>query len=330
MWPSRFRRHARIVSVAAACLFLLTRVVAAPSLANDELLAMVPAGAEMVSGLQSGQPISFLVMTRSNTVDLTDFQSFTGADLSRSIRRVVMVAKSGLAGQLSEHLLLAIGRYDPLRIIKEAPALGTSETQYLGLRVLVLPPAERNRDVAPDVRWLAVIDGRIAVFGTIRIVQEALSHYVERSPPDGRLMWHLSHIRADDQSWSIVASSVRSMEMVRRSLVPLDASLADPIYDGVGLVLGIHFGRQVEVQYDNEPDWHDPQAAEASQTGAADSFEQPPALRSYSFRDEQNSDRHVIRVSLQQYETWISGQTSLPGEAPPQPSQQLAPRKRIR
>ena len=248
MWSSSFRRNARIVAAGAACLFLGQRVVAAPSLANDGLLAMVPAGAEIVSGLQSGQPVSFLVMTRSNTVDLTDFQSFNGADLSRSIRRVVMVAKSGPAGQLSEYLLLANGRYDPLQIGKAALALGTSETQSLGFRVLVLPPGERNRDVAPDVRWLAVIDGRIAVFGTIRIVREALSHYVDRSPPDGRLMWHLSHIRADDQSWSIVAASVRGMERVRRSLVPLDASLADPIHNGVGLILGIHFGRQVEVQ----------------------------------------------------------------------------------
>jgi NOL1/NOP2/fmu family ribosome biogenesis protein len=38
----------------------------------------------------------------------------------------------------------------------------------------------------------------------------------------------------------------------------------------------------------------------------------------------------MIKVSRQQYEKWIAGQTVLPGEAPPHAELQLARQKRIR
>jgi hypothetical protein len=243
---------ARIIAIAAGCLVSVDWVLAAPSTVDHDLLAMVPGDATIVSELRSGQPVSFLVMTRSNTVDLTDFQSLTGADVSRVIGHVVLIATSGPAGLLAEHTLLADGHYDSHKIFKACLANGATPSEYLGFPVLVLQPMERNRDVSPDVRWLIVIGRKIALFGTIATVQEALHRYLDRTPPITLLLWNLAHLRGDDQSWSIVSPSVRGIEMIRRSLVPLDATLADPIHSGDGLVLGIHFGRQVNVEYENE------------------------------------------------------------------------------
>lgn len=311
-------RSVRTVAIAAGCLFSTRCVLATPSIVDHELLSMVPGGTQVISGLRPGQPTSFLVMTRNNTADLTDFQSLTGADASRVIGQVVLIATSGPAGLLTEHALLANGHYDSHNIFKSALANGAARSQYLGLPVLVVSPMLRNRDVAPDVRWLIVIDNRIAVFGTIPSAQETLRRYLDRTSPDARLLWNLANLRSEDQSWSIVAvPSVRALEMVRRSLAPLDASLGDSFHAGNGLVLGIHFGRQVEAEYEDVP-------AELLQ---------PPALDAplgYTFRNEESPNYHMIKVSRQQYEKWIAGQTTLPGEAPPHPEQQLARQKRIR
>jgi len=316
-----------ITTLAAGCFFSAGWVLASPSIMADDLLAIVPGGAEVVSELRSGQPASFLVMTRSNTVDLTDFQSLTGADLSRVIGRVVLIATSGPAGPLTGHALLADGHYDSRNITKVALANGAAQSEYRGIPVLVLQPmAGRSRDVAPDVRWLSVIDGKIVMFGTTATVQELLRRYLDRTPPAVSLLWNLAHLRRDDQSWSIVAPSVRVIEMVRRSLVSLDATLADPIHAGNGLVLGIHFGRQVELEYENETDWRDGGDFATSGAGRGLAAHTQPMFRSYTYRNQEQSDYRVIKMSRPKYEEWIAAQTSLPGEAPPHAVEPLAQR----
>jgi hypothetical protein len=320
-------RVGRILAFGAGCLCSSPCVFPAPSIVGNDLLAMVPAGAEICSELRSGEPVSFLVRTRSNIVDLTDFQSLTGADVSRAIGRVVLIATSTPSRPLAEHALLANGHYDSQNIFKAALSNGAAETEYLGFRVLVIQPMKRNRDVAPDVRWLIIIDGKTAVFGTVAVVREALRRYLDQTPPDALLRWNLAHLRADDQSWSIVAASVRGFAMVRRSLVPLDASLGDPIHAGEGLVLGIHFGRMVELEYENMPDWQQVSRVATDPAEWTEPTQRPGsvAVPSFSLRNVDNRDHHTLKVSRQQYEKWIARQTVLPGEPSPHADQFLGP-----
>ena len=120
--------------------------------------------------------------------------------------------------------------------------------------------------------------------------------------------------------------------MVRQSLVPLDAELADPMYVSEGLVLGIHFGRVVEVEYENERDWQDaPGAAmESPELFKATQQAELGGLPGFRFRNRDNPEHHVIKVSRQQYEKWIAEQTPLPGEPPLHADRQLSHPKRGR
>ena len=322
-------RGVRMMVAAAGFASLGSGLAASPSILDQALLGMVPERAEIVSGLMSGQPGSFLVMTRTNTSDLTDFQSLTGVDPSRVIGRVVLVAGMGAAGHLSEHALLAEGHFNFRNIFKAALSNGAAQTDYEGFPVLVLQPMERNRDVAPEVRWFSVIDGKIVVFGSVDMVQEALRRYMKRTSPDVVLRWSLTQLRADDQSWSIVAPSVRGIEMVRQSLVPLDAELANPIHVSEGLVLGIHFGRVVEVEYANARDWKAAPGEETDLLQLSQNAE-PTRVPGFSFRQRDNQEHHVIKVSRQQYEKWIAEQTTLPGEPPLHADEHLADPKHFR
>jgi hypothetical protein len=317
---------ASMVAAAAGFACSAGRVAASPSILDQALLGMVSERAEIVSALMPGLPASFLVMTRNNTTDLTDFQSLAGVDPSRVTEHVLLVAGMGPMGHLSAHVLLADGQFNFRNIFKAALSNGAGLMDFEGFSVLVLQPLDRNRDVAPEVRWLIVIDGKIVVFGSVAMVQEALRRYLGRQSPNVILRGSLTHLRADDQSWSIVVPSVREIEMVRDSLAPLDADLANPTHAAEGLVLGIHFGRVVEVEYENEREW---QAApgvptDSPELGQAIQHAKPGGVRGFRFRNRDTPEHHVIKVSRQQYEAWIADQTPLPGEPAPHAEQHLA------
>ena len=87
MWLDSLRGARTLVAAAGFACFG-SWVVASPSILDQALLGMIPERAEIILGLMSGQPSSFLVMTRSNTTDLTDFQSLTRVETSRLIERV--------------------------------------------------------------------------------------------------------------------------------------------------------------------------------------------------------------------------------------------------
>ena len=114
--------------------------------------------------------------------------------------------------------------------------------------------------------------------------------------------------------------------MVRQSLLPLDTDLADPVHESEALVLGIHFGRVVEVEYENERDWQGAPgvATEPRELSQAIQHAEPGSVPGFRFRNSDDPEHHVIKVSRQQYEKWIAEQTPLPGEPPPHADRQLS------
>src|ERR1700733_10650362 len=84
--------------------------------AEDPLLRLVPAHAEIVAGIQDphhgDQSGRLLIVTHNNNVDLRDWITLAGVDDQQEVDRLVEVARSSRgSGDLSEHLLLLRGSF---------------------------------------------------------------------------------------------------------------------------------------------------------------------------------------------------------------------------
>src|SRR5215472_9633382 len=291
----------------AALLCVVGSASASPPAQDPRLLPLVPLGAEIVAGFAPGQPVSHLVVTRNNTTDLQDLESFAGVDPTRSIEAVILIAASGSGGFLSEHSLVASGRFDARHIFKAAKENGATESEYLGIPVLIVPPLDRDKGVSDDARWFAVIDSQIAVFGTIPMVQEELSRSLAKSQADPSLTGDLARLRPDDQSWCLLSSAVHKAEVARRWLAVLDPALGQADFVNNRVVMGTHFGKQIEIEFEYFPDsamTDDPLQAqrETGQTPRPDTA----VLASRFVGNSDTGPHKVIRFSQKQYDQWTA------------------------
>ncbi len=294
----------------ANCLVFLafSTASASPPDADPRLLSLVPPGAAIVAGLTPGTPASYLALTRNDSADLGDFLSIAGVDPTRRIWRITLVASAGDHGFISEHSLLASGQFDSRHILKSAEQNGAVESEYRGIPVLIVPPLGRDKNISHHIRWLTFPDSQIAVFGTVPMVQEELSRYVARSPADLSLVDKLSHLRSADQSWCVLNPTVYNQEIVRRTLAALDPNLGHPNHANDGLILGIHFGRRVEIEYEIVPGSRD---SEGSQPETQPGFQQAPSPEaaqpySYFLSNSQPILHRVIRLSKKVYDDFIA------------------------
>ena len=298
-------RYALLNGLAFLC--MLGTAPASPPGPDPGLLSLVPPGAAIVAQVTYGTEPTYLVLTRNNTADLMDLQAITGVDPTRTIARTIFAATRGSQGLISEHSLLASGHFDPQHIFKAAVENGATKAEYLGIPVLSVPPLDRAKGISRDLRWLAVIDSQIAVFGTVPMVQEELSRYLARSPADVSFIVRLSHLHSADQSWCVLTPTVYNREIVRRTLAALDPGLGRLDHANDGLILGIHFGRRVEIEYESASDSSN---TEVSQPETQPGFSQaPPELPPTASHFVSNSNTtlpRVIRLSKKQYDEFIA------------------------
>ena len=291
----------------AALLCAIAPASATPPVQDPRLLSLVPPGAEIVAGITVGLPLSHLVATRNNTTDLMDFESFAAVDADRMTMAVILIAASGTRGFVSEHSLLASGRFDTKHIFKAAKENGATESEYLGVPVLIIPPLDRDKGVSDDVRWFAVIDSQIAVFGTIPMVQEELSRSLAGNQPDPSLTRDLSRLRSNDQSWCVLSSALNTTEVTRRWLAMLDPARGQANFVHGRVIMGIHFGRQIEIEFEEVPDSANivdqlgpqPQISQTPQPGTA-------PLTSQFVSNGDTTLHKVIKLSRKQYEQWTA------------------------
>jgi hypothetical protein len=281
---------------------------ASPPGSDPRLLFLVPPGAAIVAGLTQGTPDSYLALTPNNTTDLMDFLSITGVDPTRKIWGTTLIAASDSQGLLSEHSLLASGRFDSRHIFKALMENGATKTEYAGIPVLIVPPLDRDKGISQHPRSLAFIDSQIAIFGTIAMAQEELARYLARSPADLVLMERLSRLHSRDQSWCVLTPTIHNKEIVRRTLGALDPNPSQPDDSNDGLILGIHFGRRVEIEYESIPDSGN---SEESQPQTAPEFSAAPLTKapqpvSSFFSNSQTIPHKVIRLSQKQYEEFVA------------------------
>src|ERR1700750_1392836 len=116
-----FPRWLRYPSIAT----MIVTVSCVPALgsgpAEDRLLRLVPANAEIVAGIQDphhgDQSGRLLIVTHNNKVDLRDWMTLAGVDDQQEVDRLIEVAMPSPLGELGEHLLLLRGAFNGSRIL---------------------------------------------------------------------------------------------------------------------------------------------------------------------------------------------------------------------
>ena len=292
---------------------LLTLLVApiCSAKSDRQIIAMVPPGAQIVAGLNAppsqGQPDHLLLVTHHNIVDLQDLFALTGSDGSRIIREVVFVAIADDAGELNEHSLLASGHFDQAHIFKSAVEGGATVADYRGIRVLVIQPFARERGSFIDVRWLAVLDSNLLVFGTIDTTRRELDRYIDRSPADSSLLYRLTRLREKDQTWCLLSPPDHSDE-IQKVLASLDPKLAEIAQSGGSLEFGIHYGKEVEFEYEATEDSAVARRAplQSLMRSPAGSQNKATLLPVLNIIGDDNASGGVIRVSMRRYRAWLA------------------------
>lgn len=284
---------------------------------NLRMLSLVPSGVQIVAGIEAppsqSQPDNFVLITHSNTVDLKDFFALTGADDSRTIHEIIFVAMADHNDALGGHSLLVNGHFNQQRLFKSATDGGAKATTYRGIAVLEIQPFARERDVFTDVRWFAVLDSDIVVFGTVAAAQLELDRYLAHSGTDPALVQELAQLHGKDQTWCVLSSSVSTLsspawnDQIRNVLARLNPQLADLSQSAGTLECGVHYGRQVEFEYDLAVT---PAAAlRAGIESAKQSSSELPGSSSLfpalNMSGDANTLRGVIKVSMRRYKQWL-------------------------
>jgi hypothetical protein len=272
---------------------------------DPQLLSMVPPNARVVAGVcppnRSG---TLLLINTENQIDLNDFVALFGVDEAKRWHQVMVVGGAGDAGKLAEHSVLASGRFNSGLIFKSAIRDGATTDRYRGIAVLVLQPFASDPADLITTRWLTILDSKLAIFGSIAMVQEELDRHLAGMTADSILMERLSHLRQADDSWSAVKHFIAE-ERVELALGLLDPKFASLVRSGDEFVLGVHLGRQVEIEYQFfaplQPS-HSIASRSPANRGPETFLSQPNAER-----EQDSGFAHVVvTTSRKKYDSWMS------------------------
>lgn len=282
--------------------------------AENRLLRLVPANAEIVAGIQDphhrGQSGRLLIVTHNDNVDLRDWIALAEAvDDRQQVDKLVEAAASSTRGELSEHLLLAGGSFHGSAILQAAESDGGVRSEYKGVRIVALKPFTREQQEMRDTRWLAVLDDNTAIFGSPAMVKSALDRYLSSSAPDAELMNRISGLRPDVNCWSVLTMPGR---MMAAHVLPavLDETSAALLRRVTNLSISIHYGSNNRVDF-----IFGTENAQAA-TELATAISGPPHLLSVaanpharleSVAVRQNEVRGSVRVAEKEFDPWLAG-----------------------
>lgn len=246
------------------CSFFLFHSSTAFGFAPDpRLLQLVPPESRMIAGVRSspdpGQLSGILMVTRNNEMDRDDFLALTGGDLSLRINEAVFLAAGGPDGQLIEHSVLVSGHFDRDAIFRLASDGGATRQSYRGIAVLAVQPFAREAGSMRELRWLAIPDQGLAIWGTVASVQHELDRWIANSPADPELLERISQLDDRDETWCLLPAP-RADGPVANILGSLDARLEALAGQGRPIQFGIHIGRNVEITASSgstqQPGWN--------------------------------------------------------------------------
>lgn len=286
----------------------------AGSPAQDRLLRLVPANAEITAGIQDphhgDQSGRLLIVTHNDDVDLRDWIALAGTMNDRQqVDKLIEAAASSLRGELSEHLLLAGGSFRGAGILHAAESDGGVRSEYKGVRIVELKPFAREQQEMGDIRWLAMLDDKTAVFGSPAMVRSALDRYLSSAPADAELVKRMSGLKPDVNCWSILTMPGR---MMAAHVIPatIDDTNAALLRGVTSLSISVRYGskNRVDLIFDTE-------SAEAA-TALATAISGPPHLLSVAGTLHahlenvavwQNEVRGSVRVAEKEFDLWLAG-----------------------
>jgi len=309
-------------------------VAGSASPVDSKLVALVPPGAQIVAGIEDPHnPTSkgrLLLVTHSSNLDFNDWIALTGVDPQRQTDEVIEVAASSAEGELHEHLLLVAGQFERERVFRAALQNGASVIEYRGQGVLVVKPFAREAEEMTASRWMAILDDRTTIFGSLELVRQALDRYLSRSGPDDLLMARLRLLHSDVNSWNMLAMSA---PMLARHVAPgqLNAPWTHLLDGADELTVGIHYGSTDRIDF----------AVHAVSRGNASSLvgflragfpagprivqaaaSNEPRPRLQNLATEENRVRGSFLVRGKQFDAWIASvynQRSSASNAEPRP-----------
>jgi len=298
-------------SILFAFLTCMAVSISPAATADLKLLSLIPPGAQAVARISSPNPSAlighFVLTTRNNGINYNDFWALTGGDSTLVVREFIYVVAADSTETLNEqNSLLASGNFDRDRIYRSALNGGASVTRYRGVPVLVVQPLARERAEFSEVRWLAIPDSSILLFGSIASVQQELDRHLDRSPTDPRLIARLARLRRDDNSWFLLYLLTWPSD-IRGPLAALNPKLAELLKDGDTLQFGVHYGRQIEFEYEiTTPSTEGTRRISDSLSQSLAGLEKASALLcSTNAVTEGNTVRGVLKVSTARYNAWL-------------------------
>jgi hypothetical protein len=286
-------------------LIAVEMVWAAPP--DPKLLSLVPPDTQLVAGASNqthpGTPESFLLTGRYNLIDRRDFLSLAGVDDAMKISQMIFAAGGSEASTWGEHSILVSGLFNQERIFKAALQNGATVTDFKGIRVLVQQPFARELGTVKEVRWLAVLDSKVALFGTRLSVELELNRYLAGSAADPLLVQRVSRLRADNATWSVLGSFDVDDEL-EHVFGSLDPVLANLIHDRKSFQFGVHYGKKVELEYDAV-------VPSAAPTQSISNFSGQSLVAgndkgsSLLSRQDPAGQHGVVKLTAAQYKAWL-------------------------
>ena len=301
----------RCICLPIATMSIVFTGIAAAASPDPLLLSLMPHGAQIVAGTSAppskDQSHSFLLFTLVNAMDLQDFRSLMAVDDAKFFRQVFLAAGQKDVHSPIEHSVLAVGRFHQDRVYKAAIHNGARPRDYRGIAIVEVPPFSRNPRTFSDIRWMAILQSDLALFGTIANVREEIDRYQDHTPADSWLLERLARLRADDATWYLMPRLVAG-DRVRPTLAALSPHLLDEALEGAVLQFGIHYGKTIRLDY--EFTGVDPEAAEsmfvaeaAVESRRLDVWTFVPT---FSESGSSGSLRGVITISKQRYNRWMA------------------------
>jgi hypothetical protein len=298
----------------AFVLIALLACTVSPALPSDpRLLSLVPPDSQIVGGavapLQERHRGNFLIFTRATTLDLEDFFAIVGADASHEIQQVIYAASAGDDGTSAEHSLLVSGHFDTDRVYRFAKATSTTR-DYRGVGVVIIHPFEREHAFLHADRWLAIIDSRLAIFGTKSSAQLEIDRYLNGTVADQSIVQKLSQLQNENETWCLISSLVLGAE-IPRIMRNLDPAFGEINKNSDALLFGIRYGRQIEFEYVVDA-LSNPQADPVPSPSLERLFNPSnggSSLTSHSTMTSVRGFRRVVKISKVRYGRWLADLT---------------------
>ena len=173
--------------------------------------------------------------------------------------------------------------------------------------MLVVEPFARERSQFNEPRWLAIPEPEVLLFGSIVSVKRELNRYLDRSSADPNLIVRLSRLRRDDTTWTVLSPPAWSTA-IRSALAVINPELAAELKDGDAVQFGIHYGKQVQLEYEITTNFS--VATRSMSDTLAHSLVGPEKglslLPPIDMRTDSKTLRGIIKVSMTRYNAWLA------------------------